>query len=174
MRTLWTLTCISLLLFTSFKNANHAPARNAMSIMRGHNTPVDFTLMDSANKPVTLSQFRGKFVVLCMEANWCRPCLGEVDPTKTLQADLLGQNIVWIFISFDRDRESWDDARHANNFKGIQVWGKPKSEDLKKTFSFDSLPYYIWVDKNGVVVVDDAPRPSSRSALKQLRLYLNG
>ena len=174
MRTLWIFTGISLLILTSFKNVSHSTSNRKSSALRGHNTPIDFTLMDSANKPVTLSQFRGKFVVIAMEANWCRPCMGEVEATKTLQADLLGQNIVWIFVSFDRDKESWDDARHANNFKGIQVWGKPKSEDLKKIFSFDSLPYYVWVDRNGVIVVDDAPRPSSRSTIKQLRMYLNG
>jgi len=162
-----------LLTLSSFKNADNRHER-AMRYSGGHNNAPDFTLQDSANHTVTLSQFKGKFVVICMEANWCRPCLEELKATKEMQANLLGQNIVWVFISFDRDKESWDEARRENNIKGIQLWGKPKSEDLKKTFRFDSLPYFIWIDKDGTIAMDDAPRPSVRNTIKQLRVYLNG
>ncbi len=174
MRVYWILLCIFFFVFSSLKSDKHTSNRYTISLKRGHGTPVEFSLQDSANNTVTLSQFRGKFVVISMEANWCRPCLGEIGAMKELQANMLGQNIVWIFVSFDRDKESWDEARKSNNFKGIQVWGKPKSEELKKTFNFDSLPYYVWIDRNGVIVVEDAPRPSVRSTIKQLKLYLNG
>ncbi len=167
------LLMLFLVALSSFKNADNVQ-RLIVPYPGGHDATVDFTLQDSANHTVSLSQFKGKFVVICMEANWCGPCMQELAPTKEMQADLLGQNIVWVFISFDRDKESWDEARKENNLKGIQLWGKPKSEDLKKTFRFDSLPYYIWVDKDGSIVEDDAPRPSAHSAKKQLKLYLNG
>ena len=163
-----------LLVLSSFKNTDNA-SRKVMPSGGGHqDASVDFTLQDTGNHTVTLSQFKGKFVVLVMEANWCRPCLEEIRATKEMQANLLGQNIVWVFISFDRDKKSWEEAMKENNLKGIQLWGKPKSEDLKKTFRFDSLPYYIWVDKDGTIALEDAPRPSMHSAIKQLRVYLNG
>src|SRR6185437_14910599 len=118
------LVCLlSLLSFTSFSN------------FKAHSDePVDFSLQDSANKTITLSQFKGKFVVICMEASWCKPCMKEVDAIKKMQKDLLGQNMVWVFISFDRDRESWDNARRTEHLKGVQLWGKPKAEDIKKIF----------------------------------------
>jgi len=174
MRLHWILICSSFFFFSSLKN--EVSLSDYYTRIKGkiRGTPVEFSLQDSANKTVTLSQFRGKFVVICMEANWCRPCIGELNPTRELQANLLGQNVVWVFISFDRDKESWDEARRSNNLKGIHLWGKPKSEELKKIFCFDSLPYYVWVDHSGIIVMDDAPRPSSRSTLKQLRLYLTG
>jgi len=165
---------LSLVTLSSFKNVDNVQRSIISHYASHHDAGVDFTLQDSANNTVTLSQFKGKFVVLVMEANWCRPCLEEIKATKELQANLLGQEIVWVFISFDRDKPSWDEARKENNLKGIQLWGKPKSEDLKKTFRFDSLPYYIWVDKDGTIAMDDAPRPSVHSTIKQLRVYLNG
>jgi len=163
-----------LVTLSSFKNADNGNRRIMPCSAGHHDAPIDFTLQDSSNKTVSLSQFKGKFVVICMEANWCRPCLEELKATKEMQANLLGQEIVWVFISFDRDKESWNEARKENNIKGIQLWGKPKSEDLKKIFRFDSLPYFIWVDKDGSIAMDDAPRPSVRSTIKQLRLFLNG
>lgn len=40
--------------------------------------PVDFSLPDLDGQPRTLSEFRGKWVVINYWATWCPPCLEEI------------------------------------------------------------------------------------------------
>lgn len=48
---------------------------------------VDFTLMDLDGKPVSLSDFRGKWVIVNYWATWCPPCLEEIPDLVDLYED---------------------------------------------------------------------------------------
>jgi thiol-disulfide isomerase/thioredoxin len=45
---------------------------------------VDFTLPDVAGKSVSLSDFRGKWVIVNYWATWCPPCLDEIPDLVSL------------------------------------------------------------------------------------------
>ena len=49
--------------------------------------PVDFTLPDLEGKPVSLSDYRGKWVIVNYWATWCPPCLEEIPELVSLHED---------------------------------------------------------------------------------------
>src|SRR5210317_1251058 len=55
---------------------------------------VDFTLKDLYGKSVSLSDFRGKWVIVNYWATWCPPCLDEIPDLVSLYEDNLDSVVV--------------------------------------------------------------------------------
>jgi len=67
----------------------------------------DFTAFDNNGKPVHLSDFRGKVVLLNFWASWCGVCKTEKPQLEAMSQDLVGDDFVVIALASDR---SWSDV----------------------------------------------------------------
>lgn len=67
-------------------------------------TAPDFVAQDHEGKPVRLSDFRGKVVILNFWASWCSVCKSEKPSLSALTKDLAGDDFVVITLASDR---SW-------------------------------------------------------------------
>jgi len=70
----------------------------------------DFTAYDNNGKPVHLSDFRGKVVLLNFWASWCGVCKTEKPQLDKMAEDLVGDDFVVIALASDR---SWTDVLAA-------------------------------------------------------------
>src|SRR6478736_5674899 len=62
----------------------------------------DFTVQDS-DRSVTLSQLRGKIVVLNFWATWCPPCVDEMPSLVEMQRKLEKSGVTVLAVSVDDD-----------------------------------------------------------------------
>jgi len=68
--------------------------------------PVDFTLNDVDGKPRSLSEFRGKWVIVNYWATWCPPCLDEIPDLIEFHEKHKDKDAVVLGINFEEvDRE---------------------------------------------------------------------
>ncbi len=115
------------------------------------NTPAPkFSLPNSNDQNVSLSQYAGKVVYLNFWASWCRPCIRKMHEMKSLQKNLENEGVVFLNVSLDRTKSSWLRSIKENKFSGIHLFaeGGTKSE-VATTFEVKMLPQYYIIDKQG-------------------------
>ena len=67
----------------------------------GHSTTPDWHLTNVDGKPVKLSDFKGKVVILNFWATWCPPCRKEIPTFISLQKQYGDKGLVIVGISLD-------------------------------------------------------------------------
>ena len=107
----------------------------------------DFTVTDS-QKTVSLSQFRGKPVVLNFWATWCPPCIEEVPSIVALQKQM-GDKVVVLAVSIDVENEAYTKFTEKRMPGVLTVRdGDQRAANLFGTFGWPET--YI-IDRNGVI-----------------------
>ena len=162
---------IGIIAMLSFKPA--ITSHKEASINRHGGDAVDFKLKDINGKMVSLSDFRGKFVVIDFWASWCIPCKAEMPAEEKLINSFSGNDkVVFLFISFDQEESKWKNAAKKYEDDGTQLIAGDKNEELKAMFNMDEIPHFSWVNSKGVIVKKDAPRPSEFGSKATLKAYL--
>lgn len=113
----------------------------------------EFTMADTNGKPVSLSSFRGKILVVDFWASWCRPCRQENPNMVRLYADFHDKGLEILGVSLDGDRNSWMDAIHKDGLRWTQV------SDLKRwqnaaaqQYHVSGIPFTVLIDREGRIV----------------------
>ena len=115
----------------------------------------DFTLNDIDGKPVSLSDFKGKKVVLVFWASWCPDCRAEVPELKAMMASRKAKDVVFVNVSFDRKEEAFKKYVQENEIGGYQLFdpaGKKESA-VGAAYSVKWIPSLYLIGKDGKVVL---------------------
>ncbi len=128
----------------------------------------DFTYSDINGKKVSLKDFRGKYVFIDVWASWCRPCRTEIPSIKKLEESLMGKNIVFVSLSCDKKEADWRKAVEQEQLKGI-VLHTGGDKAFLDAFNVVSIPRFILIDKEGMILNGSMTYPSNPETGKTLR-----
>lgn len=127
-------------------------------------TATNFTADDITGKPLSLTDFKGKYVLVDFWASWCIPCRHSNPHLKELYAKYHDKGFDIIGVSDDDGNDTaW---RKAVAHDGIDIWhhvlrgmdikkiqkGEANDKDISDKYGIHSLPTKILIDKDGVIV----------------------
>ena len=122
-----------------------------------------------------LDDFKGKFVYIDIWATWCGPCVREIPFLQKLEEKYHDKNIVFVSISIDKqnDIDKWKKMVKDKELGGVQLLADNDwNSDFVKAFGVKSIPRFILINPNGVVVKAVADRPSDPELVKELDKFL--
>jgi thiol-disulfide isomerase/thioredoxin len=113
----------------------------------------DFSLNDLAGKPVSVSAWRGRSLVINFWATWCAPCRHEVPLLKTLAAEWAGRGLTVLGIAVDYKDKVQEFAGQFKIDYPLLI-GEQDALDVAAKFGMPSpaFPFTVFTDRRGQVV----------------------
>jgi len=107
----------------------------------------DFVLGDASGKPVRLSDFRGKVVLLNFWATWCVPCAAEIP--WFIEFNKTHQDAGFVTLGVSLDEDGWDAVKPYMDQRKINYRVMVGNDDIAQLYGANSLPTTFLIDKSG-------------------------
>ena len=134
---------------------------------------IDFTYENTSGESVSLTSFKGSLVYVDVWATWCGPCKAEIPYLKSLEQDYHEQNIVFLSVSVDTNKDKWLKMVEEEALGGVQLWADGWSQ-ITKDYAIFGIPRFMLFSEDGKVISNDAPRPSNEDIRELFDKYLAG
>ena len=123
----------------------------AKGLTNGSPAP-NFSLKDINGQMVSLDDFKGKTVYVDFWASWCSPCIMQMRNSRNWKATFKDKDVVFVYISLDKDVKAWERHVKNNRLKGIHLIadsGNVYQSKIARLYHVKRLPAVFLLDKNG-------------------------
>lgn len=132
-------------------------------------TVPDLVMPDPNGKQISISSFKGKFLLIDFWASWCGPCRMENPNVVKAYKEFKDKNFTILGVSLDKDKDSWKKAIKQDNLSwthmsDLKYWNSQAVE----TFGFQGIPFNVLVDPSGKVIAESLRGEDLDAKLKQV------
>ena len=113
----------------------------------------DFSQADTSGKSISLSSFRGQYVLVDFWASWCRPCRDENPNVVSNFEKYKSKNFTVLGVSLDQAKPAWINAIKMDALNWTQLSDlKGWKNDVAAQFRITSIPQNFLIGPDGKII----------------------
>ena len=137
-------------------------------LMEGSPAP-NFTLNTPEGKTLSVSDFKGKVLLIDFWASWCGPCRQENPNVVKVYKQFHDKGFEILSVSLDKSKDKWVDAIAKdgltwNHVSDLGFW----SSSVVPLYSITGIPFAILVDRNGNIAAKSLRGKELESKVSEL------
>ncbi len=115
----------------------------------------DLTMDDVNGKKVSISSFKGKYLLVDFWASWCGPCRHENPNVVAAYNKFKNKNFDILGVSLDEDKQAWIGAIKHDNLSWTQMSDlKQWNSEAINVYHFDGIPFNVLIDPSGKIIAE--------------------
>jgi len=132
----------------------------------------DFTLQDDNGKPLTLSTFRGRVVVLEFMSTTCPHCQNEMAALVSI-SKAYGSSIVMISVDLNPSDTDESLRNFTASYGASWMWARDTT-GVNAAYSFAGVPHIVIINANGLIIATFDGETSTATISQQIQIAMKG